>query len=566
MLNTWNKFCFTGGIIEISAIMPGDPTSGGLWPAMWLLGNLGRATYEASTNKVWPWSFDVCDRDLQHAQEISACNNANHYGLIPGRGRGSTEIDILEIMPGEQGFLPSTTPKVERPYGAMTLQVAPGVTKNRPNSGQAPVRVANAGTNGHPPAPPQSWYENLGFGGNTSVNPFFYGTWLGETKPNEPVHRTKLEAYQADAVGAMHQMKEAHFEKAHTYRLEWQPGKGGRIDWYVQDTQEDARVRPEGYSYERASKKKAKDKTVKSDYASPEKKTENGWTRAFSIRDSSLWNLTNSQIPEEPSYLIFNTAVSSTWGFPYDVPDTCKKCYDCNDPDCACAMPVGFCDSLKDGKASMLIDYVRVYQSKDHSSHVGGPHTLGCDPINFPTKEFIAGHEYRYVRPLPFVDKKPLKSVRRGGGTCGESSDGGTGKGDGCGEGGECKSEKDASFWSNDGKKMVCVCRKGWTGPKCKSRKYHDDAPGAYEYELNTGWFLKRIASPYVPIPLLVTLCAVVIGFLTSFWATMQKKKISGGAYMGATGGETTPLFNNRIHRGVMEMRYQHTRNSSYKN
>jgi hypothetical protein len=65
MVNSWDKFCFTGGIVEISAVMPGSPTTAGLWPAMWLLGNLGRATYEASTNKIWPWSFDECDRELQ---------------------------------------------------------------------------------------------------------------------------------------------------------------------------------------------------------------------------------------------------------------------------------------------------------------------------------------------------------------------------------------------------------------------------------------------------------------------------------------------------------------------
>lgn len=33
MVQSWNKFCFTGGIIEISAKLPGDPTVGGLWPA-----------------------------------------------------------------------------------------------------------------------------------------------------------------------------------------------------------------------------------------------------------------------------------------------------------------------------------------------------------------------------------------------------------------------------------------------------------------------------------------------------------------------------------------------------
>lgn len=33
MVQSWNKFCITGGIVEFSAKLPGDPTIGGLWPA-----------------------------------------------------------------------------------------------------------------------------------------------------------------------------------------------------------------------------------------------------------------------------------------------------------------------------------------------------------------------------------------------------------------------------------------------------------------------------------------------------------------------------------------------------
>ena len=33
MLQSWNKFCFIGGIIEFSAKLPGYPDKGGLWPA-----------------------------------------------------------------------------------------------------------------------------------------------------------------------------------------------------------------------------------------------------------------------------------------------------------------------------------------------------------------------------------------------------------------------------------------------------------------------------------------------------------------------------------------------------
>ena len=59
-------------------------------------------------------------------------------------------------------------------------------------------------------------------------------------------------------------------------------------------------------------------------------------------------------------YLLFNTAVSSTWGFPSPCPEDCPcTCFDCRAPACACAVPANMCSNLP---AHMLIDYVRVYQ------------------------------------------------------------------------------------------------------------------------------------------------------------------------------------------------------------
>jgi hypothetical protein len=84
--------------LKVDVKLPGNPYIGGLWPAVWLLGNLGRATYQASTNKMWPWSFDKCDRDLQRAQEISACSVLEHYSMHAHQGRGATEIDLLEVL------------------------------------------------------------------------------------------------------------------------------------------------------------------------------------------------------------------------------------------------------------------------------------------------------------------------------------------------------------------------------------------------------------------------------------------------------------------------------------
>ena len=237
--------------------------------------------------------------------------------------------------------------------------------------------------------------------GNTSLNPFFYGTYLGPTKPHEPVTRTKGQAFQADAVGAMKQLVPEHFRTPHTFRVEWQPGRGGRIDWFTKSYR---KIDPDtGDIFHMEGDGKGRD-----------------WEHTLSIPDSALEYAMGSKVPEEPSYLIFNTAISSTWAFPYNVPDWCPKCYDCYDPKCTCSFNPGFCNMMKTGRVSMKIDSVRVYQSNDDTAHSGRPHSLGCDPLDFPTREYIKGYEYKYMRnpPFSFHDKKPLKDVMTGGGVC----------------------------------------------------------------------------------------------------------------------------------------------------
>jgi beta-glucanase (GH16 family) len=49
-LASWNKFCFTGGVIVANVSLPGANNVVGLWPAVWTMGNLGRAGYGASTD------------------------------------------------------------------------------------------------------------------------------------------------------------------------------------------------------------------------------------------------------------------------------------------------------------------------------------------------------------------------------------------------------------------------------------------------------------------------------------------------------------------------------------
>ncbi|KAG8899650.1 hypothetical protein FRB99_006518 [Tulasnella sp. 403] len=125
MLQSWNKFCFTGGYIEVSVLFPGDQNAMGFWPAAWTMGNLGRPGYGAATDGTWPYNYDSCDvgtlpnqtlngqpelalttgnsksngaLSWLPGQRLSACTcpGEDHPGPTTSTGRNAPEIDIFE--------------------------------------------------------------------------------------------------------------------------------------------------------------------------------------------------------------------------------------------------------------------------------------------------------------------------------------------------------------------------------------------------------------------------------------------------------------------------------------
>ena len=381
---------------------------------------------------------------------------------------------------------------------------------------------------GHVELLANTWYEGLELHGNTSINPFFYGTYLGVTKPGEPVTRTKRQAFQADAIGAAHQLTPEHFNKTHSFRVEWQPGAGGRIDWYTK-----------GPENQDSSMKEGDD-------------IDFDWVHVFGIKDHTLKQAMGSQIPIEPTSLIFNTAVSSTWGFPYVVPENCQKCYDCDDPKCACSLGPGFCKMLQDSDVAMFIDSVRVYQSRDPLAHVGAAHTLGCDPPDYPTRGWIKGHEYLYMRnaPFSFKDKEPLRKVQRGGGRCESDDD--------CGanlpttnftalyeaqqnpevvlnltltsgmEGhGRCvdSSAFGGMFSSMESVQSVCSCNPGYSGPNCLAQDHIDDTESAYQNTMNQNLFIAVPALYLSPFLIGVIMALFAQALITCVYVAKQRKR-----------------------------------------
>ncbi|KAK2459278.1 hypothetical protein APHAL10511_008699 [Amanita phalloides] len=131
MLQSWNKFCFTTGYLEVAVTFPGpNENTQGYWPGAWTMGNLGRPGYLATTGGMWPYTYDSCDvgtfpnqtysdgsgpaaalhSDASRAkynfdlswlpgQRASACScpGSDHPGPSPSHGRGAPEIDVFEV-------------------------------------------------------------------------------------------------------------------------------------------------------------------------------------------------------------------------------------------------------------------------------------------------------------------------------------------------------------------------------------------------------------------------------------------------------------------------------------
>lgn len=193
MLQTWNKFCFQGGLLQVSAKLPGAvyPGSGNpdlnndvnnrvkniayypTWPGIWMMGNLGRALFTQSTNRMWPWSYDTCTEEIAMNQRINACDKSPGYGLNPNQGRGAPEIDLLE----GGGTAVSTSIQLAPGMPVKFRMIEPDL--NVDNSGciySQECKTIGANVPGVPSSAYtkrgyNSWYQNLKYSPNTNCNP-----------------------------------------------------------------------------------------------------------------------------------------------------------------------------------------------------------------------------------------------------------------------------------------------------------------------------------------------------------------------------------------------------------
>lgn len=204
MLQSWNQMCFKGGRLEASISLPGRGDTVGFWPGFWSMGNLGRAGYAATTDGLWPYSYDhVCDAGITANQSspdginylpgmrLPACTCSGEDHPTPGKSRSAPEIDALEASNApfdESGFVIG--------HVSQSFQVAPF----------------------------DIWYQpNYDF-----VEVFDFSTTMMNTYKGGPFQQ---------AVSGLSNLNNDWYDgnAYQVYAFEYTPGADGDIIWYVGD-------------------------------------------------------------------------------------------------------------------------------------------------------------------------------------------------------------------------------------------------------------------------------------------------------------------------------------------
>jgi hypothetical protein len=214
--------------------------------------------------------------------------------------------------------------------------------------------------------------------------------------------------YQMDAISANSGLPLAAYTSYITYQVEWVMGREGYVRWMIEDLPI---------------------------YEIPAEALENP------PQDDTDSNPKKLMI-EEPLYIIFNVALSTSWGSkPPNPGQPCRG--DGKDP-----KTNKICD---DFPMYLKIDYIRIYQDTSPNSTMA----IGCDPSSHPTKEWIEGHLDEYQ------DAKNLVVEVIGGAPCKIDDD--------CTVEGVSGAQITTGTCKNG--KCVCLASAAWGGPRCTLAK-----------------------------------------------------------------------------------------------
>ncbi|KAB5595123.1 Glycoside hydrolase family 16 protein [Ceratobasidium theobromae] len=319
MMSTWNKFCFTGGYFEANVSLPGSTKAYGLWPAIWAMGNLGRAGYGASLDGTWPYTYDTCDvGTLANQSYTTTTPPGAHTHGDPGKD------GELSFLPGQR--LSACTckdqahPGPKRADGSFVGRAAPEIDMFEAQvSGDYVGHVSQSGQW----APFNYAYDWF----NTTANFKIYNSTIAK------LNDYKGGAYQQSTSGLVITNQECYSAGGgcfSVYGFEYKPGYDGYITW-VNDGKPSWSIYGAGMG--------------------PDTRVE----------------LTGGRpVPVEPMYMIINLGISPNFGA-IDWDNLIFPSY-------------------------MLVDWIRVYQPKD-------AHNIGCDPPEYPTREYINTFIEAYTNP-----------------------------------------------------------------------------------------------------------------------------------------------------------------------
>ncbi|KAF5374999.1 hypothetical protein D9758_000440 [Tetrapyrgos nigripes] len=353
MMSTWNKFCFTGGLIVTSVVLPGVSNVVGLWPAIWTMGNLGeypslvsvsRAGYGASLEGMWPYTYDACDVGTAPNQTI---NGLPYAATVNGdQGAGG----VLSYLPGQR-LSRCTCPGESHPGpvhadGTYVGRAAPeidifeaqvGGDFGTPNTGE----VSQSGQW----APFNEAYRWFNTTDNLIIpdpDVTIMNSYLGGAlqQASSCITKTNPDAYFGSA------------QVYETYGFEYKPGYDDAVSLLLHFP------------------------TPSNDF--PDTKTsltvhymdcqcQGAWTaKAAGFAADTGVEISARPIPQEPMYLIVNLGMSTNFG----TVDLERLVF----------------------PTTMMVDWIRVYQRK-------GSINIGCDPKNFPTKAYIDEYIEAYTNP-----------------------------------------------------------------------------------------------------------------------------------------------------------------------
>uniref|UniRef100_M4BNE8 GH16 domain-containing protein n=1 Tax=Hyaloperonospora arabidopsidis (strain Emoy2) TaxID=559515 RepID=M4BNE8_HYAAE len=510
MVQSWNKFCYQGGMLEVRAQLPGavSDKSGNpdlalgksgkvatkeyypTWPGIWMLGNLGRAIFSASTNRMWPFSYDKCEPDVFNPdnQRISACDDNPGYGLNPNQGRGAPEIDLLEGgglsissslqiapgMPADFRLFPADAGGADaaKPFCVYTYDCK---TKGA-NIIDVPTAYF-AKTRKH-----KSWYQGLRYGANNHCQPdasakqdfmtvnksitsgITDNTCTADTCPASLDVNGDLgiidgkgnDHWGVNTNGTCYPIMNSYMgsylcDPDNTNKMCKVPRNAG--------TPKSNIMSPFNYQMDAISTNWPIHLDGYLDYLVYQVEWvtgENGYVR-WMLDGSPLYEVTTesfTNVPqnpdktnpakvmlEEPMYIIMNVALSSSWSA--SPPNPSGECRgDGSD------LANRICDEFP---MYLKVDYVRLYQDLGDDLPEDSLMQVGCDPKSHPTREWIEGHIDEYSD----LDN-PVKTVY-GKAFCKTNDD--------CTIGNEAGSP---TLRTGTCVKSRCECSsQSWSGPRC---------------------------------------------------------------------------------------------------